>query len=151
MIRLARKEDGELLQDILAKDILGKQKLNARGGIGNVVENDKWNASFIDCEEDEVRGFIKISANSTDGSIYLNDMYVSSNFRRMGVATNLIKHALSYALDSWPANHYYAYTIENKPMEKLLKKFGFKNSGTYHHFIYRNRRFLSQTLFMKKI
>lgn len=150
MIRLSKKDEGEEFANVLMDDRVGKAKLNYRGGSPLTFVNDMWTMTFVDRQDGEYRAFVKVSANCQDHAIYLDDIYIVKKYRRTGLATRLIQYALSQAKDSWSYDYLYAYTIENKPMENLLRKMGFKNRGTYKKFIYRNGEFLSQTLFMKR-
>lgn len=150
MIRFADNDrDEKLIHSILLNDSLGREKLNIRG-YDKLIENDRWCVTFIDEEKGELKGFIKLSANTLDGCFCINDLFVSEKHRRKGIGKKLLLYAEKYGFETWPAKYVYAFTIQNKVMEGLLKKHEYKDHGTYKKFIYRNGKYLSQTLFLKR-
>lgn len=150
MIRFAEPDDEKKLYDLLLSDAEGRRKLNVRGK-GKFVSNDGWAVTFVADDGGEIKGFVKISADAHNGGIYLNDLYVRQDSRRTGVGLLLYKFAKDYAIENWPASYIYAYTIENKQMESFLTEEGFECKGVYRDLIYREGKYYSQSLFMKKL
>ncbi len=151
MIRFADKEkDEKIIHAMLLADPIGREKLNIRG-YDVLINNDRWGVTFVEEDKGQIRGFIKLTANSMDCLFYISELYVFEKYRHQGVGSTLLCYGEIYGFETWPSHQVTAMTIENKPMERLLQKSGYKRHGIYHDLIYRNGKYLSQAFFLKKL
>ena len=96
-------------------------------------------------------GMIKVSFYASESSACIDGIFVLESYRHLGIATKLLTFAENYSKDIWPTNVFHALTIQNPPMETLFKKMGYKKMGTYKKCVYRNNKYLSQTMWRKNV
>ena len=149
-IRLANKSDEAFFNGELLNDRDAMIRLNAVG-IGEFVKNDKWVGTFVGGGRTGIQGFVKVEFFSDPPQARIQDLYVLKKERRKGVARELIRYAMQFAMDSWPLEMFNAMTIENPKMEFLLKELGFVNKGTYKDLLSRGKERYDQTFWVKKV
>ena len=64
----------------------------------------------------------------------LNDLGVSEDFRKQGVATALIRHVLDFAGESGAVRVELKTEVENRKARALYKAIGFEEDGSHVHY-----------------
>lgn len=144
-IRFFEEKDYKWIKKCVLSDKNMRLRLGIKGGPSeDNFKNDSWNAAFVIGDN---FGFSYVSFYSYGLKACIRDLYIVKGKRRNGLGKKLLKHSIDYARECWGGNWIYALTIENKPMEKLLKKLNFKKIGTFKKWMYRNRKYYDQSCF----
>src|SRR6185312_5282840 len=103
----------------------------------NSLKNSVYRVTFV--AEGEVRrgddfiterlGFVTIEGGSISGFNQICLLYVLPEFRKEGNGETLLKFAEEYILEHYPTIGIEVYTNDNDPMNKLLQKRDFMESG----------------------
>ncbi len=155
-IRFFDEKDMDVIADQLLHDLPSRARLGTRGGnVKKPFVNDNWNAVFV-LEAYKgtswgVAGYAKVSLNSTDCVVEIEQLYLFPEIRRKGLGTRFLKYLEKYGAESWFGNYYRVLTIENEAMSELLKKNGYLDCGIYVGSAYRDGHYLSVTMWQKKI
>lgn len=148
MIKLATKSDIEEIQNLLLEDTESYQKL-AMTGCFEAKENDMWNVMFVSKHGTAILGFIKAIFYSDPGRVYISGVYTNKQYRKKGVARELMKYLLNFADKAWTHMFISGVTLDNPASEALFKSCGFDNMGTIKKATYKNG-WLGNTHWWKK-
>lgn len=88
------------------------------------IEDDKFKISFVILINKIVAGFINLSFNDEEMTIL--NIATKKEFKRMGIATALIKKSVDIAKQKNLAQIFLEVEIDNMPAIKLYEKFGFE-------------------------
>jgi ribosomal protein S18 acetylase RimI-like enzyme len=144
--RYATTADNDLLHNAaLQEDSIVRTRLDFHGVDGDYCSSKQYAVAVVACIDKEVVGFVKMSGVNLTGFNYISTLYVFPSFRRKGIGKRLLKFAVDYCSQTWPAIGVDIITIDNKPMEALIKKSGFKLLGTSKKHYYINSTFFNQT------
>lgn len=112
-----------------------KNKIHRQVGIFGIDDQEffgnSYKATFVAEIGGDSVGFVKASGGDLTGFNYIGIFYVLPKFRRQGLGTELFKFIEKYLLNNWNAVGIDLYTIDNEPMDKLVKKTGYSLSGIY--------------------
>lgn len=150
-IQFATKEDSAVFAAVLLHDKDASFRLDS---VGNDFDLKKgyWEASFVAVDDDKnLLGLVSVEMRCSLGTIRINKLYVMQEYRKQGVASELLQFAEEFGQTNWYARAFDAITIENKIMHQLLKKHNYKKMGTYKNFVYRGGKFYNQTYWQKQI
>lgn len=130
--RFAQPEDSTIFHNLLLAD---KTKVMRQLGITGINQDlfthSDYKATFAAMVDATIVGFAKASGGDVNGFNYISIFYISSKYRKKGIGKELMQFVESYAKQNWNANGINLYTIDNPPMEGLVRKMGFKLSGTF--------------------
>ena len=93
---------------------------------------DDWNRKstmFVAFYEDELCGYLRITENLSTEISWVTDLVVQTNYRRHGVAANLIFNSLKRSADLEKSRITIETTSKNHPAISLFKKLGFDFCG----------------------
>jgi len=129
--RFASSDDNIIFHNLLLND---KNKTMRQLGISGMdldhFSPSDYKATFVAMLEDNTMvAFAKVTGGGIAGFNYVATFYVRSKFRRQGVGTKLLEFVENYAKNTWQAAGINLYTIDNPPMDALVKKMDFKLSG----------------------
>lgn len=88
------------------------------------IEDNKFKISFVILINKIVAGFINLSFNDEEMTIL--NIATKKEFKRMGIATALIKNSVDIAKQKNLAQIFLEVEIDNMPAIKLYEKFGFE-------------------------
>ncbi len=88
------------------------------------IEDNKFKISFVILINKIVAGFINLSFNDEEMTIL--NIATKKEFKRMGIATALIKKSVDIAKQKNLAQIFLEVEIDNMPAIKLYEKFGFE-------------------------
>lgn len=145
-IKLATSKDLDFFKDYIVRDKDAYRVLGMTGIPDYSQENNRWNICFFIPKV----GFIRAYYNSDPSNVYICGLYVMKSHRRMGVGKKLIEAVIEFAKMSWSYYYIYALTLENPPMENLLKSLKFYDAGTYGMSHRKNGKWISQTKWIRK-
>lgn len=159
-IRYATKDDRAWTKKVLQEDVDARLRLNMRGSReGSVFNlNDTWSASFI-AEVEKVGnkgriepvGFTTVSNHPLQHANSIDYVYVVEDYRKNGIATKLLDYAEKYTCQNWPARGVRILTIENRRMDKLLKKRGYKLMGRIKEWYVFDKKLYGQKCYFKEL
>ncbi|MFC2064729.1 GNAT family N-acetyltransferase [Chloroflexota bacterium] len=93
---------------------------------------DDWNrrsTMFVAVFEDKLCGYLRITENLSTEVSWVTDLVISPNYRRKGVAANLIFTSINWSADLEKARINIETTSKNHPAISLYKKLGFEFCG----------------------
>lgn len=111
------------------------------------LEVTQWDYIGVAEEKDEILGFVRFQICKNDN--YIQNIYVGKAHRSNGVGSALLDFAEKRLKMCSDKTRIYLFTLDNSLMERILKKRGFKNGGTYKKHCYFNGRWQNQTLWQK--
>ena len=94
-------------------------------------------------------GFINLRKEIWDSFNQINLFFIVPEFRRKGYGLKLIQFGENYLSTHFQGIGTEVYTNSNKPMDRLLKKAGYKFSGMMKNFDFRRGRFYHQSRWYK--
>jgi len=110
----------------------------ARQFLLNRIESSE-SIIFLAFQDEEAIGFTQLyptfSSVSMQRMYILNDLYVDTNYRNLGVASLLLNHAKSYVLELG----YKGLSLEthiSNPAQKLYEKLGWVKDTEYAHYMW---------------
>lgn len=110
---------------------------SARNFIKERLSKDD-SAIFAFFEDSIMRGFVQLypsfSSVAMRRTYYLNDLFVSADFRRKGIAEVLINKSIDFAKENSAARITLCTQIENDAAKNLYNKCGFTINTAYDYF-----------------
>ena len=110
---------------------------SARNFISERLSKDD-SAIFAFFEGNLMRGFVQLypsfSSVAMRRTYYLNDLFVSADFRRKGIAEALINKSIEFAKENSAARITLCTQIENEAAKYLYNKCGFIANTAYDYF-----------------
>lgn len=149
--RFAQSDENKVFHDLLLKD---KTKITRQLGITGMdtehfFPND-YKATFVAQTEDHTMvGFAKVIGGGVSGFNYIATFYIRAKYRRKGVGMQLFEFVEKYARNNWNAAGVNLYTIDNPPMNALVKKMGFSLSGVMKKDLCINGKFYNTSRWYK--
>ena len=150
-IRYLTKKDAEEFRDTLLHDEWGSRVLAHSGGGLLEFEHGRWNAVFVIENGDNLIGFAQLDFLSIPSEARIGATYIKDQQRRRGYGEKLISFLEEYAKRNWPVRMITAFTIENPPMEKFLKKHKYEKLGVFKKYIYYNGEYHDEAGWIKRI
>lgn len=150
--RFASGSDVEVFHNSLLEE---KNKIMRQLGITGMdwdhFAANNFKATFVAQLEKEhtIVGFAKVIGGDSCGFNYIGTFYVRPKFRKKGIGTQLFKFVEDYAKNNFNAEGINLHTIDNPPMEALVKKMGFKLSGVYKKDFCINGKFYNTSRWLK--
>jgi len=137
-IRFATKEDNVYFSNELLNDPDARFHLGSFGYEDDEFELSSYKATFIleDSYERKI-GYVSIKAGTLTGFAYIGGFYILPFFRRRGHARRLLRFAENYIRSTWIGGGIDLFTIENEPMDRLLKseQFFLSSDDKYKNFL----------------
>ena len=90
---------------------------------------DRKSTMFVAFYEEELCGYLRITENLSTEISWVTDLVVQTNYRRHGVAANLIFNSLKRSADLEKSRITIETTSKNHPAISLFKKLGFDFCG----------------------
>jgi GNAT superfamily N-acetyltransferase len=126
----------------LLKILLDTSELQAGDGVGvydknwikDVLTKSEDNFVLIVEEEGKIEGFILAHYLKSVKQVILNDMYVSPNYRKKGIAIKLISEMEKIARKKKAKNITGLVQISNKKMQHLFGKLNYKKGEALYFY-----------------
>ncbi len=115
----------------------------------DIFKNNKYKVSIVVLADDKLAGFTILSSDDLVGFDYIDEIYILKEFRRNGIGTKLLEFAEDYCKKNWNGKGIDLYTLDNDPMELIVKKAGFKFSGYYKKKGFRHGKLYGQKRWFK--
>lgn len=148
--RFATSEDAKYFYNLLLTEKNKVHRQLAAFGIdNNEFDGTSYKVAIAVMVKGERVGFARLLGGDISGFNYIGLFYIVPAFRRKGIGTQLFNFIENYLINNWNAVGEDLYTIENPPMEKLVKKMGFVLSGVYKKKYSINGKYYSQSRWIK--
>lgn len=149
IFRYSTEEDARFFLNLLIEEGTESRYLGFTGFEKNEFENYRDVVTIVLEIMNEPYGFIRVRGDKLDAFSQIALLYVAPKHRKKGFATALVSFAEKYIKANFQGIGTEVYTNQNKPMDELLKKNGYKYSGLMKKYGFRNGKFYNQSRWYK--